>query len=197
MINRWVLNYQKDSFIESHRFLFVYAHIIGFIHGIGFLLQGKTKLVGPIKHAFHLTDAWHGGLPAISIFSISFMAGISVILLSVISLGLIFFKLKPKIIILWFLVFLSGSGFVYLLINMIAYISLFIMKTHRKNQSTVIGKSLIMLLTFWLFGSWFFGWILQDLMYMLSPAIFLVFDILIPIIIVISHRKTFLIKINR
>jgi hypothetical protein len=191
MINQWIIRYRKNSFVESHRFLLVYAHIIGLIHGIGFLLQGTTKLVGPIKYALQQNDAWHGGLPAISIFDISFVAGIFVILLSSISLGLIFYKLKPNLIILWILVFLSGGGFVFLIINLISAISLFVLRLKNPPHDTVIGKSLMAILIAWLFISWALGWMFPVLMYGLSHILFIVFDIGIPMMIVIIHRKNF------
>lgn len=189
MINRWASSDRKDGFVESHRFLLVYAHIIAIVHGIGFLVQGTTRLSGPIKYALHQTEAWHGGLPAISIFGMAILAGISVTLLSIFSLWLAFSKLKASYCFLWILIFACGGGFVYAWITLFTAVSLFVLKPKTQIKHTALGKALILVLLFWLFGSWALGWALPHVMSRLSLPIFIIFDITTPLMIIIFHRQ--------
>jgi hypothetical protein len=183
-----LVSYPQDGFLESHRFLLLYAHAIAFIHGVGFLAQGSTRMDGLIKYALLEQDAWHGGLPALSLFPVSFMAGLMTVLLTIMSTILI---LRPPLFswyrILPLMIFLTGGGFVFFYISLLTTISLLIRPKHEKSHSTV-GKWLIIMLLGWFFLSWILGWAIPSFMLAISFMTFIFFDLMLPLAIVLTNH---------
>jgi hypothetical protein len=166
----------------------LYAHGIALIHGVGFLFQGRLVQEGLIKYALTDRQAWHGGLPALSLFPISFVAGLSTVLLSVISIGLV---LKPPKS-LWrhvvpVTVFLTGGGFVFIYIASVATASTLFPPKH-KACHTNVGRWLLSLLLAWFPLSWILGRAFPSMMLEISPVTFVCFDILLPLAIILTHR---------
>jgi len=111
MIKTLIARYRQNSFIESHRFLLLYANIIAVIHGIGFILQGTMRSDNLIKYALTDVNAWHGGLPALSIFNVSLLSGAFTIIFAFITVYLIIQKLHSKWHwLLTITLFFSGGG---------------------------------------------------------------------------------------
>lgn len=189
-MNRRIIEvYQQDKFLGSHRLLLFYAHIIAFIHGIAFISQGTLMFDGLIKHALTNQDAWHGGLPALSIFNMSLIIGISTIFFIIVALFFIIGHVRS----VWHplltcIIFLCGGGFIFFFISIIVHISLNIKIKNHSAKSTILGETLLGVLFIWLWASWFFGWMIPDLMQDISIITFITFDIIIPTIIVLSLR---------
>lgn len=191
MINRIMSKYQHNSFDLSHQFLFIYAQLIALIHGVGFIHQGAQRFDSLFVHALTNTDAWHGGLPAISIFNISLISGIVTVVLTLLSMFLIIFNLHHRLHgLLIAAIFLSGGGFVYAFISIITMISMVIQKKYQHQRLTVVGLIFIGVLFIWLFASWTLGWIFPTLMTMFSFLLFIIFDIMMPLLIIWFHRKS-------
>lgn len=178
----------KNSVDLSHQWLLLYAHAIAFIHGIGFLLQGSLIQEGLIKYALTDQNMWHGGLPALSLFPVSFSAGLATVLLTTLSVVMI---LRPKksiwSLLLPVIIFMTGGGFVFFYIALITTISLLIRPKHEKPLIKVRQWLLSMLLG-WFFLSWLLGWMFPSLMFGISSLTFVLFDLLLPLMIVLTNH---------
>jgi hypothetical protein len=189
MIKTLIARYRQNSFIESHRFLLLYANIIAVIHGIGFILQGTMRSDNLIKYALTDVNAWHGGLPALSIFNVSLLSGAFTIIFAFITVYLIIQKLHSKWHwLLTITLFFSGGGFVYFFIASITHVSLYLKEIKQHSKYSVLGEALLILLFLWMVGSWILGWIFPVLMLNIGLALFFIFDLIMPLIILFVHR---------
>ncbi|MDI6453607.1 hypothetical protein [Peloplasma aerotolerans] len=99
--------------------LMTYAAIIGFIHGVGEILQAGRQSNSFLIHALDVADpdqVWHAGLPAFSIIPDFLISGIITILISIAIIILINVLIESKYLmyfpLLFMLLFLFGGGFV-------------------------------------------------------------------------------------
>lgn len=187
--------------------LITYTAIVGFIHGVGEILQTGSKLSSNFILALNVANpdqVWHAGLPAFSLMPSFLISGIMTILIStviIISVNLLiesnYFKFFP---LLFILLFLFGGGFVPPFIGIVSSTYYVIWKRTNVNnmQPSFLGKLiakswiyLISILLFWLPSSWIFGWIFPVFMLQISSATFILLNVILPILILVSaHLKS-------
>ncbi|MCF7924518.1 MAG: hypothetical protein K9L64_05360 [Candidatus Izimaplasma sp.] len=186
--------------------LIAYSAIIGFIHGIGEVLQAGSKSNSYLIHALDVAEpdqVWHAGLPAFSIIPDFLISGIITIMICIaiiIFVNLLiesdYFKLFP---FLFILLFLFGGGFVPPFIGIISSAYFIIVKKEsklNKKQPSFSGKLiaslwiyLISFLILWLPSSWVIGWVFPAFMLQLSSVTFILFNIILPILLLIATNS--------
>lgn len=190
--------------------LITYTAIIGFIHGVGEILQAGSKSNSYLIHALDVADpdqVWHAGLPAFSVIHDFLISGIITILISIaiiIFVNLLiksnYFKFFP---LLFILLFLFGGGFVPPFIGIISSTYYVIKKESKLNSKQpsflrkLIAKLwiyLISVLIFWLPSSWVIGWVFPAFMLQISSATFIMFDIFLPILILVAANSKYSIQ---
>ena len=192
--------------------LITYTAIIGFIHGVGEILQAGSKSNSNLIYALDVADpdkVWHAGLPAFSVIPDYLISGIITVLISiavVIFANLLiesnYFKILPLIFIL---LFLFGGGFVPPFIGIITSSYYVIRKKSSKNKQPsflrkIIAKLwiyLISALILWLPSSWIIGWIFPAFMLQISSVTFIMLDIILPILILVAANSKFTIATNK
>lgn len=193
--------------------LITYAAIIGFIHGVGEILQTGSKANSNFIYALNVTNpdkVWHAGLPAFSLIPDFLISGIITVLISitiVIFINLLiesnYFKYFP---LLFILLFLFGGGFVPPFIGIISSTYYVIKKRSNMNtmQPSFLGKLvaklwiyLISILLVWLPSSWIFGWIFPVFMLQISSATFIILNVILPILILVSANLKLVIGTNK
>jgi len=187
MVCKIISSYHNDRFLGSHRALLYYAHIIAVIHGIGFILQGNTTFDAFLKYAIMNQDAWHSGLPALSVFNMALVIGIFTTALTILSVYI--FTIYPRSAWNWLLtllIFLFGGGFVFFFISTMVHISLMIGKKDQRIKQSLFAEILLIGLLNWVWASWLFGWMFPDVMKRMSMVLFILFDITIPFTILFS-----------
>lgn len=181
--------------------LMTYSAVIGFIHGIGEILQAESNPNSYFIHALDVSDPdiiWHAGLPAFSVIP-NFFSGIITVLISIVIVAFAnlliesnYFKFSP---LLFILLFLFGGGFVPPLIGIISssyYVTKRKSKMNNKKPSllrSLIAKSwiyLISVLILWFPSSWIIGWIFPAFRLQISSVTFITFDIILPILILLA-----------
>lgn len=192
--------------------LITYTAIIGFVHGVGEILQAGSKSNSNLIYALDVADpdkVWHAGLPAFSVIPDYLISGIITVLISiavVIFANLLiesnYFKFLPLIFIL---LFLFGGGFVPPFIGIITSSYYVIKKKSSMNKQPsflrkIIAKLwiyLISALILWLPSSWIIGWIFPAFMLQISSVTFIMFDIMLPILILVAANSQFSISTNK
>ncbi|MDW7739790.1 MAG: hypothetical protein SCJ97_07005 [Bacillota bacterium] len=192
--------------------LITYAAIIGFVHGVGEILQAGSKSNSNLIYALDVADpdkVWHAGLPAFSVIPDYLISGIITVLISiaiVIFANLLIesncFKFLPLIFIL---LFLFGGGFVPPFIGIITSSYYVIKKKSSMNKQPsflrkLIAKLwiyLISALILWLPSSWIIGWIFPAFMLQISSVTFIMLDIILPILILVAANSQFTIATNK
>jgi len=192
--------------------LITYTAIIGFIHGVGEILQAGSKSNSNLIYALDVADpdkVWHAGLPAFSVIPDYLISGIITVLISI-AVGIFanlliesnYFKILPLIFIL---LFLFGGGFVPPFIGIITSSYYVIRKKSSKNKQPsflrkLIAKLwiyLISALILWLPLSWIIGWIFPAFMLQISSVTFIMLDIILPILILVAANSKFTIATNK
>lgn len=187
--------------------LITYSAIIGFIHGVGEILQAGSKSNSNFIYALAVTDPdtfWHAGLPAYSVIPDFLISGIITVLICIIIVifaNLLidrdYFKFSP---LLFVLLFLFGGGFVPPFIGMISSIYYVIKRKLKMNIKQpsflrkLIAKSwiyLISVLILWLPSSWLIGWIFPTFMLQISSITFIMFNITLPVLILVAANLKF------
>ncbi|HBG32259.1 MAG: hypothetical protein A2084_00745 [Tenericutes bacterium GWC2_39_45] len=187
--------------------LVTYSAIIGFIHGIGEILQAGSKSNSYLIYAIDVADPdkiWHAGLPAFSIIPDFLITGIITVLISIVILILAnlliesyYFKIFPLFFIL---LFLFGGGFVPPFIGIISSTYYVIKRKSKMNIKQpsflrkLIAKSwiyLISVLILWFPSSWITGWIFPAFRLQISSATFIMLDIILPILILVAANLKF------
>lgn len=187
--------------------LVTYSAIIGFIHGIGEILQAGSQSNSNLIYAIDVADPdkiWHAGLPAFSLIPDFLISGIITILISiaiVVFANLLiesnYFKFLPLFFIL---LFLFGGGFVPPFIGIISSTSYIIKRKSNMNikQPSFLRKLiaklwiyLISVLILWFPSSWIIGWIFPAFRLQISSATFIMFDIILPILILLAANLKF------
>lgn len=182
--------------------LITYAAIVGLIHGVGEILQTGSKPNSNFINALDVANpdkVWHAGLPAFSLIPDFLISGIITVLISTVIVILVhlliernYFKFFP---LLFILLFLFGGGFVPPFIGIITSTYYVIWKRTNVNNiqpsflRKLIAKSwiyLISILLLWLPSSWIFGWIFPTFMLQISSATFILLNIILPILILVS-----------
>jgi len=193
-------------------FLITYAAIIGFIHGVGEILQTGSKSNTYFIYALDVVDpdkVWHAGLPAFSVIPDFLTSGIITVLISitiVILANLLiesnYFNFFP---LLFVLLFLFGGGFVPPFIGILSTTYYVIQRKSNLNikQPSFLRKLianlwiyLISVLMLWLPSSWIFGWIFPVFMLQISSATFIILNIILPILILVSANLKLAIGTN-
>lgn len=192
--------------------LITYTAIIAFVHGVGEILQAGSKSNSYMIYALDVSDpdkVWHAGLPAFSVIPDYLISGIITVLISiaiVIFANLLiesnYFKLLPLIFIL---LFLFGGGFVPPFIGIITSSYYVIRKKSSMNKQPSFSRKLIAklwiylisALILWLPSSWIIGWIFPAFMLQISSVTFIMFDIILPILILVAANSKFTIATNK
>ena len=68
-------------------------------------------------------------------------------------------------------------------------ISLFVLKPRTQSRHSPLGRTLMLVLLFWLFASWLLGELFPPLMIRLSVPAFIMFDIIMPWLLIMLHRQ--------
>jgi len=193
--------------------LITYAAIVGFIHGVGEILQAGNQATSNLIYALDVADpakVWHGGLPAFTLIPDFLISGIITVLISiaiVIFANLLieskYFTFFPLIFII---LFLFGGGFIPPFIGIIssAYYAIQKRSNMSTKQPTLLRKQiaklwiyLIAALIFWLPSSWIIGWIFPVFRLQISSATFIMFDIFLPILILATANSKYIIATNK
>lgn len=187
--------------------ILTYSAIIGFIHGIGEILQAGSKSNSYLINAIEVADPdkiWHAGFPAFSIIPDFLITGIITVLISIVIVVFAnlliesnYFKFSP---LLFILLFLFGGGFVPPFIGIISSTYYVIKRKSNMNNkqpsflSKLFAKSwiyLISVLIVWFPSSWIVGWIFPAFRLQISSVTFIMFDIILPISIMIAANFNF------
>lgn len=187
--------------------LITYSAIIGIIHGIGEILQAGSRSNSNLIYAIHVADPdqiWHAGLPAFSLIPDFLISGIITVLISIaiiVFANLLiesnYFKFLPLFLVL---LFLFGGGFVPPFIGIISSIYYIIVGKSSLNieQPSFLRKLfaklwifLISFLILWFPSSWIIGWIFPAFRLQISSATFIMFDIILPISILVAAKLKF------
>ena len=192
--------------------LITYTAIIGFIHGLGEILQAGSQATSNLIFALDVADpekVWHGGLPAFTLVPDFLISGIITVLISIAIIVLANLLIENKYFIffplIFILLFLFGGGFVPPFIGIISSTYYAIQKKSSMNtkQPTLLRKLfanlwiyLISALIFWLPSSWIIGWIFPEFRLQISSATFIMFDIFLPILILVTAKSKYTIATN-
>jgi len=187
--------------------LITYSAIIGLIHGVGEILQAGNKSNSNLIYALAVADpdkVWHAGLPAYSMISDFLISGIITVLISIIIVIFAnfliesnYFKICP---LLFILLFLFGGGFVPPFIGIISSTYYVIKrKSKMKNKQPSLLRKLIAklwiylisVLVLWLPLSWLIGWIFPTFMLQISSITFIMFNITLPVLILVAANLKF------
>lgn len=147
---------------------------------------------------------WHSGLPAFTLIHDFLISGIITVLISIVIVVLTnlviksnYFKFIP---LLFILLFLFGGGFIPPLIGMISSTYYVIKRKSNMNNNQpsflrkLIAKLWIYLISFlilWFPSSWIIGWIFPAFRLQISSATFIMFDIILPILILLAANIKF------
>lgn len=203
----------SNSILISTIVLIIYAVIIGFIHGVGEMLQAGSKSSSYLIYALDVADpdkVWHAGLPAFSLMPDFLISGIITVLISTIIVVFVYlliesnyFKFLP---LLFILLFLFGGGFVPPFIGILSSTYYAIKRNRNMNEKqTSFIRNLIAKLWIYLISviivslpsSWILGWIFPAFMLQVSSATFIMFNIILPILILVSANLRSTIDTNK
>jgi len=203
-----VLNPLKVSTVV----LITYTAMIGFIHGVGEILQTGNQATSNLIYALDVADpakVWHGGLPAFTLIPDFLISGIITLLISIAIIVFANLLIESKHFIffplVFILLFLFGGGFVPPFIGIISSVYYAIQKRSSMNtkQPTLLRKLfaklwiyLISVLIFWFPSSWIIGWIFHEFRLQISSATFIMFDIFLPILILTTANTKYTIATN-
>ncbi len=183
-----------------------YAGILGIVHGYFEILQGSIRPAGVTINAIGspctADEVWHACLPAMTIIPNFFISGILTIVFSTIVLIWIAIFMTKKysgltLIMLSIPLLLFGSGFIAPYLCLIAGIAgTRINSTLFFWQKLALRKSMIFLAKIWIWavsifvawaiGGWILGYFLNHVMIRFSFSFFIIFDILLPILVIIT-----------
>lgn len=203
----------SNSILISTIVLIIYAAIIGFIHGVGEMLQAGSKSSSYFIYALDVADpdkVWHAGLPAFSLMPDFLISGIITVLISTIIVVFVYlliesnyFKFLP---LLFILLFLFGGGFVPPFIGILSSTYYAIKRNRNMNEKqTSFIRNLIAKLWIYLISviivslpsSWILGWIFPAFILQVSSATFIMFNIILPILILVSANLRSTIDTNK
>ena len=185
-------------------FLGLYAGLIAIQHGIFEILQGGRAPDGLMFNAIGAPCqpemVWHACFPAMTLIPNLLVTGIAAIVIGTTLLLWALFFIQRRygswiLAILSILLLLVGGGFVPVFIGMLAAIA-----------SCGLGRSLarprlallvplwpwpLVLMALWLPGSWLLGHFFSAAMLAASGALFLVFDLGLPVLAAVSSATLF------
>lgn len=182
-------------------FLGLYAGLIAIQHGIFEILQGSRAPSGLIFNAIgppcQVEKVWHACFPALTLIPNLFITGIAAIL---VGLGMAVWAAALAerrsgglvLVALSLLALLVGGGFVPVFIGMVAA-----MTASRLAAPVRVGSAgwhivsalwpwPLVLMAFWLPGSWLLGHFFSAAMLSAGGLLFLVFDIGLPVLAAVS-----------
>ncbi len=198
----------KDPLRKSAIALGIYASLLGMEHGIFQILRSGEKTSGLMINAMGPTCnadlVWHHCFPALTILPTYLASGIAAVL---ISLYLLLWVMEfteadhaARMIALFSLLLLPfGGGFVPVYTGLLASFSLSLHNapgTETRKPPSRFEKitAQVWLPALWLYLAWFplswvFGYFFNSFILSTGPFFFLVFDILLPALIIYSARQ--------
>lgn len=192
---RWDKSRPRAAAWVTAAALGVYAGLLGMIHGVCELLQGAGEPEGLVFYAVgppcEPEAVWHGCLPAMTVLPGLLWAGIATVLAS---LALILWAVWGKkrhgagLIVLSVLLMLAGGGFVAPFAGIMAGIA---GMRSGKSKSPVGAVRCFLakmwpwplcIVLVWLPAGWVFGYFFNEAMLAVSTLLFVLFDILMPVL---------------
>lgn len=172
-----------------------YAGLLGLIHGICEMMQGFTAPEGLVFYAMGppcQPDAvWHGCLPAMTLVPSLFIAGLVTVMAGALTVIWAVFGVRRRggslgLILLSVMMLLTGGGFVAPYTGVLAGIAA-LLKDRGKPTTRVFPTGLwpwpLVLLMVWFPASWIAGFFFGEAMLAAGPVLFVVFDILLPVLV--------------
>ena len=188
------------------RALGVYAGLVALQHGIGEILQGDRSPIGMMIHAIgspcQPEAVWHACLPAMTVLPTMRLAGAGTIAAALFLVGwsAMHRARKHRHVILGSLslvMLLAGGGFVAPFVGLVAAGGAFLSRGAeegwRRRVPSFAASGLAALwpgtligLWLWLPGGWLLGHLFPALLLRVSVAVFLLVDLLLPILTVLA-----------
>ena len=185
-------------------FLGLYAGLIAIQHGIFESLQGSRSPGGLLFNAIGppcQSDAvWHACFPAVTLMPNLFVSGIAAILVGLgMAVWAAFYVERKRgglvLGALSILALLVGGGFVPVFIGLAAAAASILGRTPARPTRlpflAVLWPWPLVVMTLWLPGSWLLGHFFSAAMLAASGLLFLVFDIGLPVLAVVSSATLF------
>lgn len=183
----------------------IYAGLVGVEHGIFEILQGNTQPDGVLIHAIgqdcQPEAIWHGCFPAMTVLPSFLFSGILAVLvgLAVVVWATGFVQRKHGgfvLIILSLLMLPIGGGFVPVYIGVLGGVAGSKAYSHKSLWRRINPRIrryisewwlwMVVLLIMWFPISWILGYFFSQAMLSLGTLLFLVFDLVLPLLIVVS-----------
>jgi len=183
----------------------VYASLLGLEHGIFQILRNDVKpsgwLIYAIGPACDPELVWHSCFPAITVLPTFPASGIAAILISLYLLVWVTefseTMFATRLIAIFSILLLPfGGGFVPVYIGLLASLSLALHGSRWRNSArhpsnitmlvSHLWRPALIIFLGWFPLSWVFGYFFNDLMLSSGPLIFVLFDILLPILILFT-----------
>lgn len=183
----------------------MYSALLGLEHGIFELLQGllprEELLIQAVGAPCQPDKIWHACLPALSLLPNLQLAGMITVVISILLLYWAVFRIGHRLsfgvmIGLSVALLLSGGGFVPVWIGLSAGLAVQFDRRHpgwiglMPDNLLVFGSwlwiPLVAVVLAWLPLSWLMGTLFPEPMLRLGTALFLLFDIFLPIAITLS-----------
>lgn len=185
-------------------FLGLYAGLIAIQHGIFESLQGSRTPGGLIFNAIgppcQADAVWHACFPAMTLMPNLFVSGIAAILvgLGMAVWGAFWVERKRGGLVLGalsILALLVGGGFVPVFIGLVAATASILGRAPTRPTRlpflAMLWPWLLALMALWLPGSWLLGYFFGPAMLSVGELLFLVFDIGLPVLAVVSSATLF------
>jgi len=174
----------------------VYAGLLGIIHGICEMMQGFAAPEGLVFYAIGppcQPDAvWHGCLPAMTVLPCLFCTGLVTVLIGALMAVWSVFGVRRRgggigLLLLSALMLLSGGGFVAPFTGALAGAGAL-----RRGKGQPVEKAYpaklwpwpLVVLMLWLPAGWILGYFFGQAMLAAGPVLFVLFDILLPVLVV-------------
>jgi hypothetical protein len=191
----------KNPLRVTTSFLGFYAGLLAIQHGIFAMLQGTTAPDGLMFNAIgppcQPEAVWHACFPAMTLIPNLLITGGAAVFagLVIIVWGVAFAGRRNGgwvLGVLSILLLLVGGGFVPVFIGIITSLAAILMN-NRKSHNNAVGQFIsklwpwtVLILALWLPGSWLLGKFFSDAMLSFSLAMFLFFDLGLPILCLLS-----------
>ena len=197
----------KNPLRITTTFLGVYAGLLAIQHGIFESLQGSRAPSSLIFNAIgppcQTEMVWHACFPAMSLIPNLFVTGIAAIIVGLFLLIWVLFFIQRKrgglvIGLLAILLLLVGGGFVPMYVGVVASVTA--SRIHAPKKIPEMGSRFLaklwpwtlLLMAVWFPGSWLLGYFFSQVMLALGGFLFIGFDILLPVLTVLTgaaHQK--------
>jgi len=179
----------------------IYAGILGTIHGVFQLAQGSSEISGMLIQAIgapcNPEQVWHACLPALTFAETYRSSGILAIAFSLYALYIILFP-NPRRPLAMFLpavmMLLLGAGFVPAFLAALSGVAMALESRGKTSKNDSKGWRVVsyfwpaapLLFVIWSTAAWVVGSVYNDVLLSLGFALFLVGDLLLPFLTLLS-----------